>query len=525
MALRVVIRPISVAKTTSSALSSSRQHNSTLAATDDEKLRTEYERAKPFEDIPGPKGLPYFGTLHQYRLGPYRIDGYHEALLDRYRKYGKIFKEKINGSTTVHLFDPDYARVIYQHEGKIPHIVPLLATVQMYRKYRNLSSGIGNSNGDDWYRLRTAVHRTLLTPKSVSAAFLSHVNRVAEDFMRRMERVRDPVTGSIANYDNEIAKWNLESCGQSCFEKRLGCLEIDGADSWQQKIIDVNTSIFQLTLKMRFSLPLHQLLPTPSWKRLMEAEDFFYSKGQALVDEAVEKVREVIDRGHDLDGRFSLLTSLMNRKDLSYSDLSVIILSVFTDGLSTTVPSLLGQLFCLASNPDKQDELFAEINRLIPDRGADVTDDVIQKSSYLKACIKEGFRFFPVGPDITRIPLKDIVIGGYRIPAGTHVSLNNNLLLRLPEYFDDPESYLPERWIRGGSAQDVHPYTLLPFGYGPRICAGMRFAEQEMRVLIIKLLQNFRISWPKPIETASQRYAILLKPNLAPRFQFQPRDH
>jgi len=76
--------------------------------------------------------------------GPYRIDGYHEALLDRYRKYGNIFKEKINGSTTVHLFDPDYARVIYQHEGKIPHIVPLLATVQMYRKYRNLSSGIGN---------------------------------------------------------------------------------------------------------------------------------------------------------------------------------------------------------------------------------------------------------------------------------------------------------------------------------------------------------------------------------------------
>jgi len=59
-----------------------------------------------------------------------------------------------------------------------------------------------------------------------------------------------------------------------------------------------------------------------------------------------------------------------------------------------TVPSLLGQLFCLASNPDKQDELFAEINRLIPDRGADVTDDVIQKSSYLKACIKEGFRSF-----------------------------------------------------------------------------------------------------------------------------------
>lgn len=37
-------------------------------------------------------------------------------------------------------------------------------------------------------------------------------------------------------------------------------------------------------------------------------------------------------------------------------------------------------------------------------------------------CVIVCFRFFPVGPDITRIPLKDIVIGGYRIPAGVRWS-------------------------------------------------------------------------------------------------------
>lgn len=67
------MRPISVAMTTRSSLSSSRQPNSTLAATEDEKLKTEYERAKPFAEIPGPKGLPYFGTLHQYRLGKCQV--------------------------------------------------------------------------------------------------------------------------------------------------------------------------------------------------------------------------------------------------------------------------------------------------------------------------------------------------------------------------------------------------------------------------------------------------------------------
>ena len=46
------------------------------------------------------------------------------------------------------------------------------------------------------------------------------------------------------------------------------------------------------------------------------------------------------------------------------------------------------------------------------------------------------------------------------------------MLLRLPEYFEEAESYIPERWVRGGSAQNVHPYLLLPFGFGPRTCAG-----------------------------------------------------
>ena len=33
----------------------------------------DYFNAKPFSDIPGPRGLPYVGTLHQYRLGKSRI--------------------------------------------------------------------------------------------------------------------------------------------------------------------------------------------------------------------------------------------------------------------------------------------------------------------------------------------------------------------------------------------------------------------------------------------------------------------
>ena len=53
---------------------------------------------------------------------------------------------------------------------------------------------------------------------------------------------------------------------------------------------------------------------------------------------------------------------------------------------------MVGQLYCLASNPDKQQKLYEEVMQLAPDKQSPITYEVLQRASYLKACIKEGFR-------------------------------------------------------------------------------------------------------------------------------------
>jgi len=52
---------------------------------------------------------------------------------------------------------------------------------------------------------------------------------------------------------------------------------------------------------------------------------------------------------------------------------------------------------------------------------------------------------------------------------------------------------------------------------------GMRLAEQEIRMIIIKLLQNFRLEWPKDEPELSQEYVMLLKPERPASIQFTPR--
>ena len=54
--------------------------------------------------------------------------------------------------------------------------------------------------------------------------------------------------------------------------------------------------------------------------------------------------------------------------------------------------------------------------------------------------------------------------------------------------------FLPERWLRSEQEQP-HPFTVLPFSHGPRMCIGKRFAELEVQMMVCKLLQRYRIEW------------------------------
>ena len=179
-------------------------------------------------------------------------------------------------------------------------------------------------------------------------------------------------------------------------------------------------------------------------------------------------------------------------------------------------------LYDLAVNPDHQEKLFNEIVEVVGERGR-VTEAKLKKLRYLKACVKESQRMKPAVQGISRETQQDMVLGGgYQIPSGTVVGVMMMLTMNQEENFDNPHLFRPERWLRGSPTQHTaNPFAAMPFGSGPRMCVGRRFAELEIYVAAIKLLQQFRLEYHH--EPIGQKIEYLNIPDKKIKMKFVPR--
>ena len=72
------------------------------------------------------------------------------------------------------------------------------------------------------------------------------------------------------------------------------------------------------------------------------------------------------------------------------------------------------------------------------------------------------------------------------------------------QYFERSNEFIPERWLKGNvdakcpHSKEIHPFANLPFGFGPRMCVGRRFAELEIEVLTIRMIREFKLEWNHP---------------------------
>lgn len=449
---------------------------------------------RPFSEIPGPPGLPFIGTLWDYvKKDGLRFNKMFEVMEMRAAMYGPIYQEQFGHLTSVVISDPaEYLKVI-RVDGKYPIRFPL-EPLAHYQRKRGIGLGIGNGQGEEWYRIRAVVSKKMLRPYEVFK-HVGPMDETATDFVQHIERKRQD-DGSIPDLEHEIFKWALESIGTMLFEERIGCIS-DPPPQQAKDFIENLIGSFKYLQMLMYSTPFYRIFPTKNWRIYERYTDRMWQIGQTLVNKRVAALKRqeqdgVVEGTEKVKSEF--LTHLLSNTDLSPEEVNAICLDLLMAAVDTTSNVLLFVLYCLSRNPSVQETLYRETVDVLPNEDR-ITQEKLQDMQYVKACIRETFRMYPIVHTTSRRITKDIEVCGFHVPAGTHCQANLYGMGRNPELFSEPLRYMPERWLRENHDGQSKALANLPFGHGPRMCIGRRMAEQELYLAVSKIIQKFKIEY------------------------------
>ena len=164
-------------------------------------------------------------------------------------------------------------------------------------------------------------------------------------------------------------------------------------------------------------------------------------------------------------------------------------------GTETTALTLAWALYEISRNPEMAERIRAESEAVLGDRAPTAAD--YSGLVYTRAVIQETMRIYPPIWGLIRVAVQDDLIGGKEIKAGDRVVLFAYGAHHNPKYWDEPESFIPERWTDKTKKQVKYSY--IPFGAGKRSCIGGAMSQVENTLALSILLRRFQPEYVGPI--------------------------
>lgn len=191
---------------------------------------------------------------------------------------------------------------------------------------------------------------------------------------------------------------------------------------------------------------------------------------------------------------------IKEKKGMDDLDAAAHCVTLFLDGYETTSVTLHHALHQLGRNKIIQDKLRDEIVEALQDNEY-LSYDKLLDLPYLNQVFYETLRLHPPLLLTTRVASEDVKVQGFKghnmiIKKDSAIWIPIPSIHRNPEYYPEPEAFIPERFDRenGGVKMFKEKCVLIPFGDGPRICSGMRFAYMQVKAAIAEVVRKFEIS-------------------------------
>ncbi|KAL2486205.1 Cytochrome [Abeliophyllum distichum] len=420
-----------------------------------------------------------------------------EAILlpffDQWRKqYGDVFMFSLGNIQIVHVTQPDMVREITTYTsldlGK--------PTYQAKERGSLLGQGILTSNGTVW-----AHQRKILAPELYMEKVKGMITMIQESTITLLNSWNDIVEseGGLAdiNIDKHMRSFSGDVISRACF----------GSNYSKGEEIFLRLRALQEAASKKIlatGIPGMRHLPIKSNREAWALE----KEIKTLILNVVKERKEV---GYEKDLLQMVLEGAKN-SDLSQDSIDRFIVdnckNIYLAGYETTAVSATWCLMLLASHPQWQDRIRAEVQDICKGRIPDA--DMIRKMKQLTMAINESLRLYPPVAVVSREALTNLKFGDLNIPKGVNLWTLVTTLHTDPDIWG-PDSYQfnPERFANGITGACKFPHLYMPFGVGPRVCLGQNLALVELKILISLILSKFSFTLsPKYIHSPSLNLVI-----------------
>jgi cytochrome P450 len=407
-------------------------------------------------------------------------------LLRWYEEYGPIFTVRVLHAPQVFMLGPaanhyvtvSHAENFHYREGAFKDLVPLLGDALL--------------TTDDEYHDRA---RRIMMPAFHRERIESMVEAMIEETRRALGPWRDGMVVDLYEWARKLAM-------------RIAMRVLLGLDPDETRRGGEAAEQFERALSFYgrdFALWLLRGPGSP-WHTMQTAR----RRLDAIVLEEIRRRRsQGAPVGHDV---LSMLVAAEDEDGsrLSEDEIRDQMTTLLFAGHDTSTSTITFLMFELARHPAAHARLRDEAERVLGGE-APAFAQLSGGLPELDMAIDETLRLYPpawIGP---RRATRSFEFAGHHVNAGAYVAYCSWASHRLPDVWEEPHAFMPERFTRERKTA-LPKGAYVPFGGGPRICIGKRLGQTLTKVVSTLLLQRVT-----PVLLPEYKMSIRQMPTLSPR--------
>ncbi|SFK19281.1 cytochrome P450 [Falsiroseomonas stagni] len=337
------------------------------------------------------------------------------------------------------------------------------------------------SSGPTWKRQR-AMMDPALTLMRVNRAFAS-MEAGAAEYEETLHRQAQ--SGALFSLDLAMSHLTADIICRSVFSTSL-------ATTVAHEVFDAFT-FFERSVAQ---VEIRRLIMDRAWTKIPQTQAVLEScalirrcLGDLLdshldAGQSFDDIASAVVAAHDVEGRAFTREELIDQLGV-----------LFLAGHETSASALTWCFYLLATRPELVARIRAEVAEVCGD--GPVTFEHTKRLVFTRNVFNETLRLYPPITFLPRVANEATRIGDYKVKRGALIMVAPWVLHRHRLYWKDPNVFDPDRFTAERKAELVQG-AYIPFGIGPRICAGAAFATVEATLLIARLFRHFDFTVENP---------------------------